>query len=114
VTEPPPPLQHPSPTEIAEFTHLIDQAIEQIRADGGGRSDAIYAVAVSDLEIVRGQAVRALREWPVLGLTRGLDEKGYGADFDPHRRQVHEIIAAVQDFHRAWRDRYARPAIRRP
>jgi len=105
-TPEPPPLQHPSPAEIEDFTRLIDEAIERIRGQGFGRPDAIYAVAVADLEIVRGQAIKALREWPALGLTRGLDEKGYGADFDPDRRLVHDIVAIVQDFHRAWRARY--------
>jgi len=101
----PPPLARPIAADVAEFERIVADARAALQAEGRGQADPIWAQAADDVRAVQAQLVHTLREWPALGLSRGLAEKGFD-DLDGRRRRVYEIIEPVESFHRDWRRRH--------
>ena len=69
-------LARPIAADVAEFERIVAE-----RAGGASRgrartADPIWSQADEDVRAVQTQIVQALREWPALGLSRGLAEKG--------------------------------------
>lgn len=105
-SDPAPPMA-PAPTaaDLEEFNRLLDGASNAAEAEARMQSNpAFWLRAAETLRSVRAQSETALRQWPALGLNRGLDELGLGVDSLAEQR-TRTVIGAAEEFHRAWRAR---------